>query len=519
MEEIFDLGGSTRPIEIRGTGIVLRAPGLRGRGVYRGKRTEGEVRAAAEVPEPDPIDAGIAEIGLEMHDFEIDAPTPVVVRPAGVRAGEGALQDDEIEIEFRCARDQYHYAIYRDEDGVVSIHFPKRVPPGQALITRAPADEAPYVYRIQLRPVLGVAPEGVTTRGWGGFLKKAFKVVVGKLAGPVVGLAAYCAVWTWEKLARKHEGFHGGKDVGKLLADKPITFDDWRALSGQRALLFIHGTTSCTSGAFSELRNFGPAAQQLYGAYGGRVLGFNHHTLTKGVSRNVVEFYRALRKGAGPFEFDIICHSRGGLVARALKELSPEDIARLSGEGSWQPSARVSVRRIVFVGTPNNGTRLADPSNIPKALDRLANVATLVPGAGMAIGGVLAWAAYIAEAGLKALPGLRDQAPGSDLLLTLNSPAPAAGPVVTGDYFAVQSDYEPQGSLVKAILDAGVDRLFGNEPNDLVVPTLGVSRIDESDLDAARVKYFGETQGDNVAHTRFFKETGTWDHILASLQL
>ena len=57
-----------------------------------------------------------------------------------------------------------------------------------------------------------------------------------------------------------------------------------------------------------------------------------------------------------------------------------------------------------------------------------------------------------------------------------------------------------------------------NNRNDLIVPTLGVSKIDQGELDAGRVKYFGQVHKDDVAHTRFFKEEDTWNHILTSLR-
>jgi hypothetical protein len=277
-------------------------------------------------------------------------------------------------------------------------------------------------------------------------------------------------------------------------------------------------------GAFAGLKGFEEVASQLFSAYEGRVIGFNHHTLTKTVAQNVIEFYDRFPRESGPYTFDVICHSRGGLLARAIKELNAAEIARLSGEGQWTPPIEVKIDRIVFVGTPNNGTELADPNNIPKCLNRLANIATLIPGASLSIAGVLSWAAFIAEAGFKSLPGLADQCPGSALLSTLNQPSPDASVSPTSEYFAIQSNYSPghDTSLGKALLhktgDAVVDYLFGSNRNDLIVPTLGVSKIDEGQLDSERVHYFGQVQTDNVAHTRFFEEPDTWSHVLRSLR-
>jgi hypothetical protein len=522
---IIDINRDAHPTEIRDTGIVFRAPGLVGRVTYRGLRTEGDVRSAATIAEPDPLDVGLAEVGgLAVHQLEIAAPTPPVSRSEDTRAGEGDLQLDEFAADFAAKEDEYSFVIYRDEDGVTSIHFPTLVPPGETMTTRAAGEELVYRYRIQLRPERGLEPQVVSVRGWA-LLNKIIKFVVGKIAVRAAGLAIYGAVWEWERKARIEHGIHGGPDVDALLTEKPDSFTDWRSLENKRCLVFIHGTTSTTNGAFADLKSFGPVVEKLYSAYGNRIIGFNHHTLTKRVARNVIDFYHQIPKDSGPYTFDVICHSRGGLVARAIKELTSDEIVRLTGEDGWKPPVQVTIDRIAFVGTPNNGTELADPNNIPKCLNRLANIATLIPGAGLSIAGVLSWAAFIAEAGFKSLPGLVDQCPGSDLLLALNHPSPSTGMSPTNDYFAIQSNYSPADdtSLGKAILDhtanAAVDFLFHNDQNDLIVPTLGVSNIDSGVLDSKRVKYFGQVQKDNVAHTRFFQRQDTWDHALNALRL
>jgi hypothetical protein len=522
-DEVININRNQRPVEIHGTGIVFRAPGLTGRVFYRGSQSPTEVRTAAVRLDPDPLDVGLAEIdGIEVHHMEIEAPTPTVARNEETRAGEGALAADEFEADLPTQDDEYSFVVYRDEDGVTSIHFPYLATPGEALTTRSATDERVFHYRFQLRPQLGLEPRETSVRGWG-LAHKIIKFVVGKITVRAAGLAIYGAVWAWESKARAFQDFHGGADYNALLADNPVCFTDWTSLQGKRSLLFIHGTTSTSAGAFSGLKDFEAVANQLYATYENRVIAFNHQTLTKRVAQNVIEFYNRLPPGSGPYTFDVICHSRGGLVARAIKELTGDEIVRLTGTQGWRAPASVTIDRIAFVGTPNNGTELADPNNIPKCLNRLANIATLIPGAGLSIAGVLSWAAFIAEAGFKSLPGLVDQCPGSDLLLALNHPSPATSMSPTNDYFAIQSNYSPahDSSLAKAILDhAGntvVDFLFHEDQNDLIVPTLGVSKIDDGVLDSKRVKCFGQVNADNVAHTRFFEQQDTWGHVVRSL--
>jgi hypothetical protein len=169
---------------------------------------------------------------------------------------------------------------------------------------------------------------------------------------------------------------------------------------------------------------------------------------------------------------------------------------------------------VVFVATPNEGTPLADPKNIPGALDRLATLVSLFPDAAptIALGAVLSWAAQAVASGLKALPGLADMAPGSGLLQALG-----ATPSNAIDYWAVTSNYGPTEPLLSAVVDAGVDRLFGRQENDLVVPTAGVASFRGTTLPDVRVRRFGLGNGGGVMHTRFFQERSTWAHVASAL--
>lgn len=528
----FAIDRETLAHSIPGTGISLRAPGLRGTIEYTAKAAPMaalDLARAGGAP-IDPLDQAVSQTSsLQSHDIETDAPTPDVAPVEGARAGVGELQDDELEVSYDAKPGEYSFVIYRDESGGLSFHFPqtpaasdassKGVEPARSGVARTDT------FRIQLRkPEPPPAEEGAKTRfGLVAIGKKLLKVVVGKIAKtvfePVVGAAAYGAVWLWESTMRRFDGFHGGTNAAALLANTPAPFSEWNSLagSGQQSLLFIHGTTSTTSGAFGGLNNFSAVANSLYSAYGNRVIGFNHHTLTKSVVQNVVDFHAALPQGGGPYNFDIICHSRGGLVARVLKEFSPEKISAILGT-SWTPTASVNIGKIVFVGTPNIGTQLADPDDIPHALNQLANVASLFPGGGLEVGGIIACAAYAVEAGFKALPGLQDMDPGHNLLTLLNQAVLAGSPGPANDYYAVQSAFSAQGAILNAVMKTAMGYLFKGALNDLIVPTLGVSDIDGSSLASSRVLYYGQSpKADDVPHTGYFVRQETWDLVTSSL--
>lgn len=310
----------------------------------------------------------------------------------------------------------------------------------------------------------------------------------------------------------------GTGGITPLEDERADSNQDWKILQGdgKKSLLFIHGTTSTTSGAFSGLLEFSKQAGDLYDMYGGRVLGFNHHTLTLSVTDNVADFYTALPAN-GNFHFDIVCHSRGGLVARALKELAVEEVAKLTKK-SFARSVKVFIGKIVFVGTPNIGTQLADPKDIPQALEVLANVASLIPGAGLTLAGVFSGAAFVAENGFKVLPGLRNMNPSDDFLKEINAATARGTPSPSADYSAIQSNFSST-HLANKILLRGLKYLFKDNLNDLIVPTLGTSNIDGSPLADKVIRYYGRApKVESIAHTQYFKQESTWDFVVQSLK-
>jgi hypothetical protein len=119
-----------------------------------------------------------------------------------------------------------------------------------------------------------------------------------------------------------------------------------------RVLLIIHGTFSKTESPVVGLgKEF---FEWAYKQYRG-VIGFDHWTLSKTPEDNARMLWDRLdpRLRSGR-RLDIITHSRGGLVARAFVELLRHGAA---------------VRRVVFVGTPNAGTNLANPENWGRVAD------------------------------------------------------------------------------------------------------------------------------------------------------
>jgi len=85
-------------------------------------------------------------------------------------------------------------------------------------------------------------------------------------------------------------------------------------------LLLIHGTISSYEGGFANIKK--ELWNQLWDRYEGRIYAFNHRTLTESPIENTLELLKKLpEKGV----FDIISHSRGGLVADTLSRCDPRN--------------------------------------------------------------------------------------------------------------------------------------------------------------------------------------------------
>lgn len=510
MAETIALSADGSQVVLGSSGIRLRAPRLRGNVVWiPAGEPAGVARAAvAEAAgPPDPLDKALNEAGLsDKGRLQI---------PSGGAADGGA---EQMVLDKPIKEEEIEFAIYRDEAGVISLHRPLPSPPtaappaGAAMSAAArPAGPAYHHYVIRLRPA-AAPPPGVAHAMLGGGIFGRVIRFVGRAVTGWLGDAVFRAGEAWEDHYRAAQGFHWGDTVDGLLADSPsaLTGANWGAIQGQKSLLFVHGTTSSTAGAFDGLKGFTAEAGALYGKYGNRVIGFNHHTLTKRVAQNALDFLQALP--AGNYSFDVITHSRGGLLARALKEMPVAQLAEMAGT-SWTPPAGLDVQigKIALVGTPDQGTPLADPADLAKAVSRMATIATsFAEGVvTLGLGALLTVFGAIIDGGLGALPGLEDMNPGSPLLQVLNAAGGDDSP-----YYAIAADYQPSGGLKTAIENDGFDALFLGKLNDLVVPTVGVAQLDRM-LGVGQIDSYAPAN--NVCHVTYFRQQETWGKIVGFL--
>lgn len=498
MQEDFTLIGDFTPIQLDQSGISIVAPGLHGSGTWHSTRPAGETRAFTG--EQTELDRAIVESGAEdRHTLVIDAPTPLVA-DAGVR-GTGDVADDEVLLQVPFAHDEAAFVIYVDEAGIVSFHYEQPRPAtAPTLPSRAFGADQQAQFRLRLRAGVSRWPDESRAL-FSRLVSKIIKVLVVKVFPEQIGAYGALRVQAWEKKYRPFEGLHGGT-WAQLLDRVPTPVDNLARFSGRRSLLLIHGTTSTTAGAFAGLAESPSLLDRLSALYDGRVLGFNHHTMSIAVAENMRQFYAAFTAAPGDYAFDIVCHSRGGLLARALAHLSEDAVGTLTGKPWERPlGVRVTIARIVFVASPNAGTVLAQPQRVPGLVERLTNYVNMLPDATLTIasGALLSLAGAVAEVTLPRLPGLADQVPGSPLQERLVPPPRAAE-----NFYAFCADYEPDGDLVNVVKDAAMDRIFASERNDLVVPTNGVGHTPYFNLSPTRTIAFEPAR--HVHHGVFFHQ-------------
>lgn len=392
-----------------------------------------------------------------------------------------------------------------DETGVLTWHLPVTAD----LRVESPAARGVSgVKRFRIPATLPrpAPPTAARRRSFLGVVeRKLLKVLVYPVTDPIIGAISEFFAERWEGRNRPYElrGFAPGDFRGP--AASALGPADWERLAVGRALLFIHGTFSTAHEAFNQIPDATFAA--LHQRYGGRVFAFDHFTLSHDPRRNVEWLLGQVPSGR-PLEVDVVCHSRGGLVARVLAE-------RPSIFGL--DTSRVAVRRIVFVGAPNHGTLLAHPDHMVKMIDRLTTALNLFPSGPVTktLEALITAIKVIGHGALKGLDGLASMRPDGDFLRTLNQGSPPGG-----GYYAIAADYEPEDQGLRALLtgsvrDAVMDRVFEQVANDLVVPEPGVYGENGSGAfpipDARLIKVPARA---GVVHTTFFGYPATSQKLL-----
>jgi pimeloyl-ACP methyl ester carboxylesterase len=222
-----------------------------------------------------------------------------------------------------------------------------------------------------------------------------------------------------------------------------------------------------------------------------------------------------------PASLDIICHSRGGLVARWYCEAYADAALK---------------RRVVFVGAPLAGTSFAAAPRLKSALDLLTNIADVLRTASdlasanplfLATSGLLrvvgavtgvAASTPMLDAAIALVPGLDGQSrTGNNQELLRLRANTGASDFTAGHirYFAVRGNFEPKemgwnflrffSKPLQRVGDWGADIIFPDH-NDLIVDTGSMAEVADNRL-VAVAHDFGTT--DRVHHTNYFAQAET----------
>src|SRR5687768_11364995 len=461
--------------------IQLNTPGWR---IQRAGGTRGAAAAAVGLPGLPP-DFLTAESRVEEE---------VVLEPApATRGGETAATS--IDLSYDLEPGQTAVLAIRQPSGALTFH-----PPVQS-ISRGMRRPSQVRFQVPLRQT--------ATRGLIGTAVKAIVIKVAKVgADKAVSFLLPRLVATVERELWKKRGLKEGwlkvtKDTlaaGTLQAGKPISAD--------RSLLFLHGTFSNAASAYRHLAE-SDFFDRVKSVYADRMFAFDHFSLSRTPEQNARMLLDALPEQTTTF--DVVTHSRGGLVLRTLVERSKQfgDLGR-----------RFKPGRVVLVASPNEGTPLATPKRFDDTIGWIANLLEIFPdnpftsGAAFVANG-LVWLANHASGDI---PGLRSMDADGDLIAAIQGPP---GPPADA-YSALVANYQPTGAVLQRLLDVGADQFFGTA-NDLVVPSEGGWRIDRLGggfIPAARIACFGPGGNlplDSVTHVNFFSHAATADFLINAL--
>ena len=419
-------------------------------------------------------------------------------RPAvrGAAAEPGAL-----DVTTDVAPGEVAVLAVRHPSGALTFHAPRES------TSRSRGGPAEVRFIVPIRPTPAESDASATR----GIISKTVKAVVVKITDRVVdaavGFVLSRLARAFESTVWKQKGLKegwlkvtkAGLAAGKLQAGTPSSTD--------RSLLLIHGTFSNAASAYKSLAQ-STFFEDVAPVYGDRIFAFDHFSVSRTPADNVEMLLKGLPDKT--FTFDVITHSRGGLVLRNLVERA----------ATFELSSRFNLGRAVLVAAPNEGTPLATPSRWEDTVGWVAHILEIFPdnpfttGAEFVANGLV----WIAKHASGDLPGLHSMDGDGELIRELQQPP---GPPADR-YSVLVSNYTPSGSILQRLLDVGIDQFF-NTANDLVVPSEGGWRVDPSGgtfIPGTRIGCFGpggNISRNDVTHVNFFAQPETVPFLVTAL--
>ena len=418
-----------------------------------------------------------------------------------------------LELTMAAEPSAVYMLVVRHPLGAVTFHFPEQ----ESKRRGAGAAKAKSVrFRVEFPQdqdeIVAGGRRGVVSK----LAKEVVKAVVVKIVDKIAdkALGALAKAWETLKWRKLRQGWVGV--TPDTLRSGALTAADFSLIKpNQKNLLLLHGTFSNTASAFKELAaTQGASGQDFFTAlratYGDRIFGFNHFTVSKTPEQNARELLAALPKAAA---FDVITHSRGGLV---LRELLETDLGA--------PGKRFQAGNIVLVASPNQGTPLATGARWKDYLQWIVNVAEVFPENAVTLGIEFATEAiiWLAQRIKGGFPGLESMDMAGDVVKQLQRPP---GPPAQSLYSALVSNFQPKGTALTKLAEAATGSFF-QSANDLVVPSEGGWRVDTPAtlIPADRIGCFGNGgnidkpgEDSSVYHTNYFSQSKTVDFLVEAL--
>ena len=334
------------------------------------------------------------------------------------------------------------------------------------------------------------------------------------------------------ELAADLERKHLENRSGLYTLDRNFDMQPYKAGTIKMPLLiFLHGTNSSTQGSFAEMM-FTPVWEYIYSNYDGRVLAFEHETLTKSPLQNVLDLLKQLPSLA---TVHLVSHSRGGLVGDVLarfcnsnessrgfdenevnylqKENRKSDLATIQAIRKELDGKKIVIEKFVRVACPASGTTLASGR-----MDNFFNVTLNLVGL---TAGIIASPVYLSLRALATavinskndpdtLPGLEAMNPDSPFIKVLNSPQSSI--VLDSPLAIISGNCKMKLSLRALIIIAS--RLFFTKNNDLVVNTAAMYQGAQR---STQVQYFFNESAD-TDHFHYFKNAVTQKALMSALK-
>jgi hypothetical protein len=431
----------------------------------------------------------------------------------GAAAPPEPLTAGAVVVEAETAPDELHVLMVRHASGAITFHFAADV--AQPAGRRGTRQSATKTIRFSVP----VTPEATAEEGTRrGFVTSILKTALLKITGKLADLAMPALSKLWEKAAwgARAQGWKLATQSALQSGELPV-LKDFSKVSHDPSkpnLLLIHGTFSNALDAYKHIAdtkgsNGRTLLDSVADLYEDRIFAFDHFSVSKTPRQNAQDLLDALPDGS--YVFDVVTHSRGGLVLRHLTEL---------GKDFGPAASKVKVRRVALVASPNEGTPLATPARFDTFVSWISNILDLFPDNpftdGIAfVSDAIGWLAHRVGGSIPGLAAMDGH--GQEITALENSARPAGV-----EYSALVSNYLPEQNLLKRMADVGVSVFFGSA-NDLVVPSAGGWKT-TSPVPVSRIACYGnggnlaQPAGSPVSHVSFFNRPATIDFLRHALR-